>query len=946
MFSKKMIMRMFVVFVSVLLMSSSAAARPLAEALSTSFTYQGRLSDGGVPATGTYDFKFQLYDALTDGGQVGGDLPLENVPVSSGLFTVQLDFGNVFDGRALYLQIGVRPGTSTGVYTPLTPRQQLTPTPYSLYALQAGNADTLDGQHSGSFLTGTSFLNASNINDGTLDPLRFSAFNDLGLEGFLDNASGHIGYNNGTRNVNLNADMLDGYHASDFVLAASPASHDHWGQTWSGSGTGLTLSGGTAGLDASGSNYGVSGSASGLNSIGVKGNASGMNSFGILGSGSIGVKGTSSTNGSIGVRGEGNGTLGTGVYGTGTSQGVWGEGPIGIYGSTAASGGFAVYGYADPDGELDYAGYFDGNVQINGSLGITSSTLVTNLNADRLDSLHAGNANGNIPVSNGTRNVNLNADMLDGSHANAFAPTDHNHGGASWTGAGTVLTLTGGTIGLDSYGTNYGVVSRSSNGIAIYGNSNNLDGTGVEGVGNYGVYGFSPISSGYGVFGEASAGADSDYAGFFEGNVQVDGRLSAYGWETGLSGSGGKWGVTGYGTGSGTNYGVYGHGSIGVEGNGNNFGVYGIGNGNNTTGVNGLGDGSNTIGVNGFGSTGVEGESNISGGKAIYGLAHDGSGNYAGYFDGNVQINGSLGITSTALVTNLNADMLDGKQATDFVLTSAANSHSHWGQTWSGSGTGLTLSGGSTGVSTSGSSYGLNATSTGNSSFGIYSTASGSNSTAIYGIGPNGLYGVSNLVNGAGIHGVASGGPGNNNYAGYFDGNVVTNGRVFIGSGTDQGGLINTSTGAYLTNGGAWTNSSDRNLKANFTAVKDNDILSAIAALPISTWNYKVQDASIRHIGPMAQDFYAAFHVGEDDTHIATVDADGVALAGIQALILQNQQQAAEIQSLQARLSQLDQAGSLHTSASNLPLWIGFGVLALVQALMCLVLLHRKTGKS
>jgi flagellar capping protein FliD len=61
-------------------------------------------------------------------------------------------------------------------------------------------------------------------------------------------------------------------------------------------------------------------------------------------------------------------------------------------------------------------------------------------------------------------------------------------------------------------------------------------------------------------------------------------------------------------------------------------------------------------------------------------------------------------------------------------------------------------------------------------------------------------------------------------------------------------------------------------------------MLEKVAVLPLSTWNYKSQDASIRHIGPMAQDFKAAFGVGETDTGITTVDADGVALAAIQGL--------------------------------------------------------------
>jgi hypothetical protein len=95
----------------------------------------------------------------------------------------------------------------------------------------------------------------------------------------------------------------------------------------------------------------------------------------------------------------------------------------------------------------------------------------------------------------------------------------------------------------------------------------------------------------------------------------------------------------------------------------------------------------------------------------------------------------------------------------------------------------------------------------------------------------------------------------------------------------------NMSTGCSIAaGGGSWSCTSDRHAKTNFADVNGRALLTRLATVPILTWNYKTQDATIRHIGPMAQDFYAAFGVGEDNKHIATVDADGVALAAIQAL--------------------------------------------------------------
>ncbi len=84
--------------------------------------------------------------------------------------------------------------------------------------------------------------------------------------------------------------------------------------------------------------------------------------------------------------------------------------------------------------------------------------------------------------------------------------------------------------------------------------------------------------------------------------------------------------------------------------------------------------------------------------------------------------------------------------------------------------------------------------------------------------------------------------------------------------------------------GGSWSSVSDRNVKDHFAAVDTQVLLAQVAALPITTWNYKAQGASIRHIGPMAQDFFAAFSVGEDDKHITDIDEGGVALAAIQGL--------------------------------------------------------------
>ncbi len=110
-------------------------------ALSTSFTFQGRLTDGGAPANGVYDFNFYLYDSLAGGSQVGPVQTVGDVTVTAGLFTVSLNFGDVFHGSQYFLDIQVRPGASAGAYTILSPRDPISAVPNASYAMTAGALD-------------------------------------------------------------------------------------------------------------------------------------------------------------------------------------------------------------------------------------------------------------------------------------------------------------------------------------------------------------------------------------------------------------------------------------------------------------------------------------------------------------------------------------------------------------------------------------------------------------------------------------------------------------------------------------------------------------------------------------------------------------------------------------------------------------------------------------
>ncbi len=136
---------------------------------------------------------------------------------------------------------------------------------------------------------------------------------------------------------------------------------------------------------------------------------------------------------------------------------------------------------------------------------------------------------------------------------------------------------------------------------------------------------------------------------------------------------------------------------------------------------------------------------------------------------------------------------------------------------------------------------------------------------------------------------------------------VRATGGVRLVSGVNFAG--SPAAGVQLAPGsGAWSSLSDRQSKTNVAHIDRQEILARLAQIPISTWNYKSQDAAVRHIGPMAQDFAAAFGVGENDRTISTVDADGVALAAIQGLHELMTAKDAELVDLRQRLAAVERA--------------------------------------
>ncbi len=135
-----------------------------------------------------------------------------------------------------------------------------------------------------------------------------------------------------------------------------------------------------------------------------------------------------------------------------------------------------------------------------------------------------------------------------------------------------------------------------------------------------------------------------------------------------------------------------------------------------------------------------------------------------------------------------------------------------------------------------------------------------------------------------------------------LDRNNDEDGILYISANGTTTSIFSVEEDGTVRVNGSLVHASDRNLKEGFEAVDPQEILKGVAEMPVTKWRYKGRDET--HVGPMAQDFRATFGLGEDDTGIATVDADGVALAAIQALYEIVMRQQAEIETLKRTLSE------------------------------------------
>ena len=147
----------------------------------TAINYQGKLDEAGVPASGSYQMQFKLFDSLGGAGQIGSTIADVPVTATQGIFSVQLDFGSIpWNGANRWIEISVRRNAGE-IYSILSPREQIAASPYSVRTLSAASADnalSLGGIAASQYLqtngigSGLTNLNADNIATGTINNAR------------------------------------------------------------------------------------------------------------------------------------------------------------------------------------------------------------------------------------------------------------------------------------------------------------------------------------------------------------------------------------------------------------------------------------------------------------------------------------------------------------------------------------------------------------------------------------------------------------------------------------------------------------------------------------------------------------------------------------------------------------------------------------------------------
>ncbi len=600
-----------------------AAAPALGETpLTTAFTYQGQLKQGGAPLEGTTDFQFTLWDAAgsgnppTGGTQVGVVQAINALQVTAGLFTVTLNAGgefqgNAFNGSARWLQIAVRSPAGGGVFTTLAPRQPLTGAPHALalpglYTQQNAASPNLIGGHNAN--TVTAGVVGATISGGGRASSVNKVTDDYGtVGGGGNNQAGNAGGN-----------------ANDAVNATVGG-----GNTNTASGEYSTVGGGNSNT-AAGPNGVVAGGA--LNNAGgivatIGGGYANNNSGweGTIGGGAVntvserratvggGGDNTASGWAATVPGGENNVALGSYSFASGRQAKanhngtfVWADTSGGEFASTdlnqfliRAAGGVGI-GVTSPSANLHVQG------------GMADAFLVSDTGSGR--AIHA---------------LALSDTAIWAETTSGFAGVDGRNAGTSGIGVfGRASADSGGTNGVvgqadspDGRGVSGWAFADTGPTIGVYGQSASSSGQGVVGWAyaatgpTYGVTGRSDSPFGRGVNGWASATTGQTYGVYgqsdsTDGGVGVRGSATGYG-VVGTSTSTAGRGVSGESAGT-SGRGVYG---VATAGSGQTYGVYG-----ESASTGGLGVAGYSTAFSGLGC-GVYGESNSSSGFGVIGSA-------------------------------------------------------------------------------------------------------------------------------------------------------------------------------------------------------------------------------------------------------------------------------------------------------------------------------------